>query len=121
MADQNEVLTLDRIEPRRRQVSFGGTLYDLLDPADVGPRLGKRIHNLSRVIYENLGDEDLTGEQEVQLVTGLDQMLLIILPTMPEPERRELTYYEKIAIFNHWVPGFTIPSTAPAEATEAAS
>jgi hypothetical protein len=95
------ILDLDKLVPDRRQVKFGGAIYDLSEIVDFGPielkQIEKLTDNVSKLqTRKTAGDASDTELQHLnKLVDTLSEMLV---QDAPQEEIQKLGFWQKYTI-----------------------
>ena len=99
MRKPEPLLDFSLIEPERPFIRIDGTNYELAMPEDFGIIERARLEKLQRRAAElHQRVEDLSEEDAAELVRVVEQLVALVVPTMPADVRSRLRDLHKLRI-----------------------
>lgn len=109
------LLTFETLAPERPTIAIDGAAYELAAPEDFGIMDQARLSRLQKRVNEFAGGADISDEDAAMLVDALDQLVILILPSLPADVRGRLRDGHKLQIIQAFsqAAGIVVAATTP--------
>ena len=97
MTDE-KILDLDKLAERPPQISLNGERYDILRQLDLEPIDVVRLQSSQKIMRAFDLSAELTEEQAKETAMARDDFIRILVPSMPEEVRKNLSTRQKVHI-----------------------
>ena len=94
----DKILDLDALAERPPQISLNGEQYDILRQLDLEPLDAVRLQATQRALEDFDLTEDLTEEQAQEATAARNDFIRVLVPSMPEEVRKNLSARQKAKI-----------------------